>query len=264
MSSNLPIGVFDSGVGGLSVLKFIRQQLPAEDLLYVADTAYAPYGKRPLKEIQDRCITITEFLLAQGAKAIVVACNTATAAAVERLREQFHIPIIGMEPGLKPAIAHTSSKVVAILATDNTLTSQRFESLIGRYNTDTHLIIQPCTEWVELIEKGDFDSPEIEKSLNTIIPPLLEKNVDTIVLGCSHYPLILKQIEQHTQQSARAIDTGEAVAKEVKRRVTEANLCNRQDHTGTEKIWSSSGSKQTAALIHKIWPGVDGIEHLII
>lgn len=263
MSSNLPIGVFDSGVGGLSVLKFIRQQLPNEDLLYVADNAFAPYGKRPLKEIQDRCIAITEFLLEQGAKAIVVACNTATAAAVEKLRDNFDIPIIGMEPGLKPAIAHTTSKVVAILATDNTLTSQRFESLIDRYNNDTTLIIQPCTEWVELIEKGDFDSPEIEKSLSAIIPPLLEKNVDTIVLGCSHYPLIIKQIEKHTHQSARVIDTGEAVAREVKRRISEIGQCN-QNHVGTEKIWSSSTSNQTIALIQKIWTGVENIELLNI
>jgi glutamate racemase len=260
--SDAPIGVFDSGVGGLSVLKCVRALLPQENLIYVADSGFAPYGKRPLHEIQQRCIAISEFLISQGAKAIVVACNTATAAAIELLREQFTVPIIGMEPGLKPALSNTKSKVVAVLATDNTLTSNRFDALIKRYNTDAQVIIQPCTELVELIENGELNSAKMENTLEKIIPRLVAQNTDTIVLGCTHYPLIADQIARLCKGSAIIIDTGAAVAKEVARRIAAADSMNTNQATGTTRFWSSAVSPHALSLFKSLWPEIEGIESL--
>lgn len=217
-----------------------------------------------MESIQERSLCISEFLVEQGAKAIVVACNTATAAAIELLREQFEVPIIGMEPGLKPALSQTQSNVVAVLATDNTLTSDRFHTLNQRFNSNTELVIQPCTDLVELIETGDFDSHEIDAILAKIIPDLLNKNVDTIVLGCSHYPLIRKQIEKHASPAARVIDTGNAVAREVQRRIAELDTLNQQDMAGEERFWTSLSTSGALKQMKKIWPTVRHIEKLNI
>lgn len=256
VANNSPIGVFDSGIGGLSVLHHLREQLPFEDMLYIADSAFAPYGTRPIAEIQKRSEAICEFLIDQRAKAIVVACNTATAAAVHRLRQRYDLPIIGMEPGLKPAIAQTRSGKVAVLGTDNTLTSEKFSQLIDTVATDTEIIIQACTDLVSYIERGELDGIELRQSLEKIILPLVATGVDTLVLGCTHYPLALGQIQQLAGPDVNVIDTGGAVARETRRRLVERQLLAQEERIATEQIWSSSSAKSTHAVIKRLWPSV--------
>jgi glutamate racemase len=223
--SNAPVGVFDSGIGGLSVLKHLREHLPFENFLYLADTAYAPYGERSNEELIDRSIKITEFFLQQGIKALVIACNTATAAAVEVLRARYpSLIIIGIEPGIKPAAARSASKIVGVMATRSTLQSEKFNRLseqLGR-ETQTLFIPQACVGLVNQIEQGDLHSAEIFNLLRVYVPPLLDQGVDTLVLGCTHYPFVEQQIRQvireHQGDQIKAIhiiDTGEAVARRL-------------------------------------------------
>lgn len=223
--SRAPVGVFDSGIGGLSVLKHLRENLPLENFLYVADTAYAPYGERSNEELIDRSIKITEFFLQQGIKALVIACNTATAAAVTTLRERYPaLIIIGMEPGIKPAAARSASKIVGVLATRSTLQSEKFNRLseqLGR-ETQTQFIPQACIGLVNQIEQGDLHSAEILNLLRLYVPPLLDQGVDTLVLGCTHYPFVEQQIRQVIREHQidqikpiHIIDTGEAVARRL-------------------------------------------------
>lgn len=261
MSKTSPIGIFDSGVGGLSVLRHIHQQLPHESLLYIADTAYAPYGQRPVSEIRERCRGIADYFIAHGAKAIVVACNTATAAAIEDLRATVNIPVIGMEPGLKPALQQTRSGKVAVLATDNTLASHRFDALIKRYQTNQHVIIQPFTELVSLIETGLFKSKEIKQALEHVIPPLINDGVDTLVLGCSHYPLIIEQIREVAGPDVLVIDTGEAVARETARQLQGVQ----QEVSGNDmeiSLLTSSSNAQARQTLKEIFPGANRIESI--
>ena len=223
--SNAPVGVFDSGIGGLSVLKHLREQLPFENFLYVADTAYAPYGERSNEELIERSIKITEFFLQQGIKALVIACNTATAAAVAVLRAHYpSLIIIGMEPGIKPAAARSASKIVGVLATRSTLQSEKFKRLSEQLSTETltQFIPQACVGLVNEIEHGDLQSSEIYNLLRRYVPPLLDQGVDTLVLGCTHYPFVEQQIlqvirEHQTEQvkPIHIIDTGEAVARRL-------------------------------------------------
>lgn len=254
MKDKLPIGVFDSGVGGLSVLHHIRDCLPTEDLIYLADTSYAPYGKRPLSEIRDRCMLICQYFVQRKAKAIVVACNTATAAAIELLRSHFDIPIIGMEPGLKPALNSTQSGKVAVLATDNTLSSEKFELLIRRFRTHQEVIIQPFTELVSLIENGDLSSKAITHSLTEVIPPLVTQGIDTLVLGCSHYPLIIDQIRDVAGEKVHVIDTGEAVAKELRRRLVEIDMNEKDTTPGFTELLTSSADPQSRKILASFFP----------
>lgn len=236
--SNAPVGVFDSGIGGLSVLKHLREQLPFENFLYVADTAYAPYGERSNEELIARSVKITEFLLEQGIKALVIACNTATAAAVATLRERYPtLIIIGMEPGIKPAAARSESKVVGILATRSTLQSEKFIRLsqLLSLETQTQFIPQACVGLVNQIERGDLNSPAILDLLHQYVPPLLDQGVDTLVLGCTHYPFVATQIktviDEYFSKKTRAqfrhihiIDTGEAVARRLQSLLQQQNL----------------------------------------
>jgi glutamate racemase len=227
--SNAPVGVFDSGIGGLSVVQHLREHLPNETFLYVADSGYAPYGERSNQELIDRSIKITDFFLNQGIKALVIACNTATAAAVSTLRQRYpDLIIIGMEPGIKPAAARSESKIVGILATRSTLQSEKFIHLSQQLSsaTQTQFIPQPCVGLVNQIEKGDLHSSEILDLLRQYVPPLLDQGVDTLVLGCTHYPFVATQIQtiiqeyfenDHINQARQIhiIDTGEAVARRL-------------------------------------------------
>jgi glutamate racemase len=185
-----PIGVFDSGVGGLTVLREIRRELPQEALLYVADSGHAPYGDKPHQAIIARSLAISEFLIGQGAKAIVVACNTATAAAVSELRARYSLPIVAMEPAVKPAVARTRSGVVGVLATSQTAASHRFVQLLGRFNVGAEVLVQPCPGLVERIEAGDLDGGTTRALVADYLTPLLEQGADTLVLGCTHYPIL--------------------------------------------------------------------------
>ncbi|MFT3931555.1 MAG: glutamate racemase [Spongiibacteraceae bacterium] len=251
--ASAPIGVFDSGVGGLSVLKHMRALLPAENFLYVADSGYAPYGERSPEFICERSLNIANFLLEKNIKALVVACNTATAAAVQMLRERLSIPVIAMEPGIKPAVELTRSKVVGVLATAGTLESARFFSLVNRYAGDVEIVTQPCAGLVERIEANDLSSSETLDLLRGYLDPLLNRGADVIVLGCTHYPFLREQIKNIIGHEIAIIDTGPAVAKELKRRLESTQLLCTDDRLGGEIFWTSGDLSQSQVIHAQLW-----------
>lgn len=214
--SQAPVGLFDSGVGGLSVLREVRARLPDEALLYVADSGHVPYGEKSPEFIRERSQKIAEFLLGQGAKALVLACNTATAAAVADLRERYpELPIVGMEPAVKPAAAATRSGVVGVLATTGTLKSAKFAALLDRFASDVRVITQPCPGLVEQIEAGELDAPLTRELLQGWVEPLLAEGCDTLILGCTHYPFIEPVLRELVPESVSLVDTGAAVARHL-------------------------------------------------
>lgn len=224
-ASDAPVGVFDSGVGGLSVLGEIRSLLPNESLLYVADCGHIPYGEKTPEFIRQRCLIIADFFHQQGAKALVLACNTATAAAAAQLRERYpHWPIVGMEPAVKPAAAATRSGVVGVLATTGTLQSAKFAALLDRFAGDVRVVTQPCPGLVELIETGDLISPTVRELLQSYVDPLLAEGCDTIILGCTHYPFLKPLLKTMLPESISLIDTGAAVARQLQRLLAERDL----------------------------------------
>ncbi|MGJ7914812.1 glutamate racemase [Massilia sp. LXY-6] len=219
-----PVGIFDSGVGGLSVLRHVRAQLPHEHLIYVADTGFAPYGDKPEEVVTERSLAIARFLVAKGAKALVVACNTATVAAVKLLRARFpEMPIVGVEPGLKPAAVASRNGKVGVLATERTLAGAKFLQLRDQVaeTTGAHFLLQPCQGLADQIEFGELDSQQTFTMLRRYIAPLLAQGADTLVLGCTHYPLVQASIERVIADEGfhdvALIDTGEAVARQLGR-----------------------------------------------
>lgn len=220
-----PIAVFDSGVGGLSVLAEIQRLLPHESLLYFADCGHIPYGEKTPEFIRQRCNVMAGFFREQGAKALVIACNTATVAAVADLRRDFpEWPIVGMEPAVKPAAAATRSGVVGVLATTGTLQSAKFAALLDRFAADVRVITQPCPGLVELIESGDLHSVELRNLLQHYVEPLLANGCDTIILGCTHYPFLKPLLKTMIPDSISLIDTGAAVARQLQRLLAERDL----------------------------------------
>jgi glutamate racemase len=223
-SPGSPIGVFDSGVGGLSVLRHIRAQLPNEDLIYFADSGHAPYGEKTEQYVVDRSLAIAAFLLERGAKALVVACNTATVAAIKAVRARYpELPVVGVEPGLKPAAAATRNGKVGVLATARTLKGDKFLQLREHISaaSKAEFLLQPAVGLVDQIELGDLQAPSIAAMLEQYVAPLLEQGADTLVLGCTHYPFVQTGIERvlsdHGRQDVVLIDTGEAVARQLVR-----------------------------------------------
>lgn len=258
---NRPVGVMDSGVGGLSVLHHIRQALPAENLLYVADSAYAPYGVKPPEQIIARTQRISEFLLNQGAKALVVACNTATAAAVAVLRQELDIPILGMEPAVKPAVAATQSGVVGVLATVGTLKSAQFAALLESYGQGVKVVTRAGVGLVERVEQGDLNSDATRGLLASYIQPMLAEGADTLVLGCTHYPFLRPAIESLIEGRMAIIDTGAAVARHLASRMQEFDILANRVGMGTERFWTSLGSSQlpqSQQVIQQLW-GADEV-----
>ena len=251
-----PIGVFDSGVGGLTILRAVREALPCEDLIYVADAAYVPYGEKTPEQIRERALTIAGFLLDQGAKAIVVACNTATAAAVDTVRERWSIPFIGVEPAVKPAVAATRSRVVGVLATPATLASTRYRSLVERFAGDARIVSQPCSGLAEHIERGGVDGKHTERMLRGFVEPLLAAGADAIVLGCTHYPLVAHIVQRIAGPGVLVIENGTAVARELARQLDLRNAA-RSVGEGAESFWATGPQPQIQAVLAQLWsPGV--------
>jgi glutamate racemase len=213
-----PIGVFDSGVGGLSVLKAIRQQLPGESLIYLADQGHVPYGSRSLEEVRAFAGGITRYLLGQGVKLIVVACNTASAAALHPLRQVFpDVPFVGMEPAVKPAAEHTRTGTVGVLATPATFQGALYASVIERFANGVTVLQGTCPGLVMAIEAGQLDTPEVRAILGKALDPMLAGGIDTVVLGCTHFPFVIPAIEAIVGPGVRVIDPAPAVARQVAR-----------------------------------------------
>ena len=249
MPSNAPIGVFDSGVGGLSVLREIRQLLPNESLLYVADSGHVPYGEKSPEYIRERCVRITEHLLAQGAKALVLACNTATAAAAADLRERYpQLPIVGMEPAVKPAAAATRSGVVGVLATTGTLKSARFAALLDRFAGDVRVVTQPCPGLVECIEAGELQAAATRELLQRYVAPLLDEGCDTLILGCTHYPFLRPLLTTLLPPAVTLIDTGAAVARQLQRLLLQHDLAATET-AQPSRYWSSGDTAQLSRVL---------------
>jgi len=238
--SDRPIGIFDSGIGGLSVLRHILQQLPQENLIYFADSGHAPYGDKPLAQVVERSLAVANHLIGSGCKALVVACNTATAAAIVLLREQYpHIPIVGVEPGLKPATVLTKSGTVGVLATERTLASKKFSLLRDQLAADTgvRFAVQACNGLADRIERDELDTPDTQALLQRCVAPLVAQQADTLVLGCTHYPFVQAQIQAAARQAGahavQIVDTGEPVARQLARLLAQRQLENRSDITGS-------------------------------
>lgn len=248
-----PIGVFDSGVGGLSVLRDIRRELPAEDLIYVADSGYAPYGDRPPTYVQERAIAIVEFLLSQGAKAVVVACNTATGTAVAALRERFAVPIVAIEPAVKPAVARTKSGVIGVIATTQTLGGQKFSALVEAHAGGVRVLSQPCPGLVERVEAGELASADTRSLVEQYVRPLVEQGADTIVLGCTHYPFLSDAIQAAAGPGVTVIDSAVPVARELRRRLEVDGLLAPGGQAGSEQFWTTGPSGQVQAVVAQLW-----------
>jgi glutamate racemase len=249
MMHNGPIGIFDSGVGGLSVLRHVQVQLPQEHILYLADQAHVPYGPRTAAEVSAFAHAITRFFLEQGSKLIVVACNTATAAALDDLRAAFpRVAFVGMEPAVKPGAAFTHSGKVGVLATAGTFVSQRYASLMARYARNVRLYENPCTGLVGLIEAGEAASAQAEQLLRECMDPMLAAGVDTIVLGCTHYPFVLPTVRAIAGPGVRIIDPAPAVARQVRRVLWKEQLATRREQAGQVRAFTTGVEDQFAGL----------------
>jgi glutamate racemase len=222
MEENPLIGVFDSGLGGISVLRAIRELIPAQPVTYFGDQAHVPYGQRSIEEVRSLTTEAVRFLLAKGAKLIVVACNTASAAALHSLREEFpNIPFVGMEPAVKPAAEQTHTGVVGVLATYATFQTALYASVVERFAHGVTLMQSPCIGLVPQIEKGDLDGPETRQILTNALDPMIAQNIDTVVLGCTHYPFVIPLIQQIVGPNVRVIDPAPAIARQTKRLLIE-------------------------------------------
>lgn len=255
-----PIGIFDSGVGGLSVLREIRRQLPQENLLYVADQAHVPYGSRPLDEIRQFSEAISRFLLAAGAKLIVVACNTASAAALTYLRQTLpDVPFVGMEPAVKPAAQQTRNGRVGVLATATTFASERYADLMARFAGDVQVWEDPCHGLVDLIEAGQIEDAATEGLLRTIITPMLAGGVDTLVLGCTHYPFVIPLLEQLSGPAVRIIDPAPAIARQTERLLQEYGWLNTAVMPGQIRLLTTGQANRFARQItHLLGEEIEG------
>lgn len=252
-SDTRPIGIFDSGIGGLSIMQCITQQLPNENLVYVADTLNAPYGDKSTTFIQQRVLEIADWFIAKNTKAIVVACNTATVNAIDKLRENITIPVIGVEPAIKPAANISKDKKVAILVTKATAENQRFLSLVKQYSNNNDVYIQPCPGLVELIEQDQKNSMACKSLLASYLAPLLEKGIDTIVLGCTHYPLVKPLINQICGNNITIMETALPVTEQLQRQLQLHQIINHSDTFGTTDFYSSKPGSAQQQLFSHTW-----------
>jgi glutamate racemase len=248
-----PIAVFDSGVGGISVLKHIHRLLPNEHLLYVADSSHAPYGNKTATEIQDRCFAMAEFLIAKDAKALVVACNTATAVAIKKMRAKYRLPIIGMEPAVKPAAAASSTGIIGVLATTGTLQSAQFAALLESYGRNVQVVTQACVGLVECVERGELSHDSTRALVKQYCQPLLDEGADSIVLGCTHYPFLMSLIQEVVGEGVVLIDTGAAVANQLKSRLFIQGLLSASNQIASVNFWSNSTSANPEHVITHLW-----------
>jgi glutamate racemase len=260
MSDPSPIGVFDSGVGGLSVWREIARQLPHEDILYLADQAHVPYGARSLDEVRTFAEGIARFLLGQSARVIVVACNAASAAALHYLRGLFpHVPFVGMEPALKPAVARTHTGVVGVIATQATFQGELFASLMERYAGNVQVLTQACPGLVDAVEAGALDTPETEALLRRYLAPLVEAGADQLVLGCTHYPFLRPLIERIVGERMAVIDPAPAVARQTARVLAQQGLEANPGRARRHVFYTSGDTAPFAASLRRLVPFV-GVE----
>lgn len=253
MTNSRPIGIFDSGIGGLSVANRIREILPNEHLLYIADSAHAPYGEKTEAQIIQRATSIVDFLLEKQAKAIVVACNTATAAAIKSLRAKYNVPIIGVEPGVKPAVFNTSSGVIGVLATTHTLQSTAFNDLTKIFSTHVNIMVQPCPGLMEQVEALCFTGESTQTLIKQYLQPLLDKQADNIVLGCTHYAFLTPMIKKIAGTEVNIINTDSAIAREIARRLQVEGLLSSNTEPAESIFWTSGNRNMATRQLSLLW-----------
>ena len=239
MINENPIGLFDSGIGGTSIWKEVHALMPYENTIYLADSKNAPYGLKSKDEIIALSCKNTEFLLENNCKIIVVACNTATTNAIKELRAKYNVPFIGIEPAIKPAALQSKTQTIGILATKGTLNSELFHKNVANH-PDVKIIEQIGHGLVQLIENGDMDSAEMEDLLKSYLNPMVEKNIDYLVLGCSHYPYLIPQIKKIIPPQIKIIDSGEAVAKQTQKILEQNNLLNLSKRKSSQIFYTNS------------------------
>jgi len=252
MSSSQPIGVFDSGVGGLSVLRAMRALMPGENVIFFGDQRHVPYGPRPLGQVRAFSEGITRFLLDEGSKLIVVACNTASAAALTHLRETFpDVKFVGMEPAVKPAAEATHTGVVGVLATPATFQGALYASVVERFANGVELMQNTCPGLVQQIENGDLDGAETRRILESALGPMLEKNIDTVVLACTHFPFVIPLIQRICGESVRVIDPAPAVARQAQRLLEAEGKVNAGGE-GSVRFYTSGDEAAVESLLLKL------------
>lgn len=249
--SNRAIGIFDSGVGGLSVWKEIRKLLPNENLMYLADSKNCPYGSKPPHEIIELSVANTQFLIEKGCKMVVVACNTATASAIDYLRAHFEIPFVGMEPAIKPAALNTATGKIGVLATKGTFEGRLFKETSKKYTSGLDTFVQVGEGLVELVEENKIQTEEALQLVSEYVKPMIEANVDQIVLGCTHYPFLMPLLEKVVPPEVKIIDPAPAVAQRVKTILYEKNL-NSEPKTGTSDFFTSGNDSTLKTLLFQL------------
>jgi glutamate racemase len=280
------IGVFDSGVGGLSVLRAIRAALPHENLVYVADSGHAPYGDQTEAHITQRTLTVGAWLAEMGVKGITIACNTATVVAARTLREQTHLPVVAIEPAIKPAVALTTSGVVGVLATRQTVQSESVARLCALHGGDKRIILQACPGWVEQVEQADLHSAQTEALVRQHVEPVLAQGADILVLGCTHYPFLRDTIQRIAGAGVTFIDPAEAVARELVRRLSQVHggatannlqpsatmgigelsaqaLQDKPQPLGTVRFFTSGDVPHVQAVVSHLWGEAATVEPLV-
>lgn len=247
---NNPIGIFDSGIGGLSVWKELVAMLPNESVIYYADNANCPYGPRKQDEIIKLASNVVDFLISKNCKLIIVACNTATASAIDFLRSKYKIPFIGMEPAVKPAALNSNTKSIAVLATAGTFNGKLYNDTIRKYAKDVELNIEVGDKLVEIVEKGLINEPETIDHIKFLVKPLIAKEIDHLVLGCTHYPFLIDVLRKILPPQINIIDPAPAVIMQTKR-IIELNNLLRNDNLDAYYSFYSSGSSQVLRLMLK-------------
>ena len=246
---NCPIGVLDSGLGGISVLRELVRLMPEEDYIYFGDSKNAPYGTKSADEVLSLTRNTVSFLLGQGAKAIVVACNTATSVAIQALRQEYpSIPIIGIEPALKPAVEAKAHSTVLVMATPMTLKKEKFSDLMHRYESDARIIKVPCPGLVELIEGGILEGPQMEAYLKKVFAGFGKEHMDAVVLGCTHFPLVKEEIKKALPAEVKIYDGGAGTARETRRRLAAADLRQTRNSRGHVAFYNSSEDEKMLEL----------------
>jgi glutamate racemase len=251
MNSN-SIGIFDSGLGGITIFNEIHAILPSENIIYLADSKNAPYGKKSKEKIIELSIKNTEFLLKKGCKLIVVACNTASTNAVKTLRERYDVPFIRIQPAIKPAALNSKTKTVGILATEGTITSDLFYETSKKFAGGVDVVEQIGEGIVELIESGQMHSPEMDALLRKYLYPMLEKKIDYLVLGCTHYPFLIPQLSEIIGYNVNIIDSGEAVARQTKNILELKNLLNKSNQAGKQYFYINKNPEVFQTILNTI------------
>lgn len=249
MASQRNIGIFDSGMGGLSVLRAVRKLLPREDFVYFGDTAYAPYGTKGKEDIIKRSRIVTTHLIAQGAKAIVIACNTASAVAAQTLREENTLPIIAMEPALKPAAQMRHGGNILVMATPVTLSQPKFGKLMEKYGEG--VIPLPCPGLMDFVERMELDTPDLHVYLQRLLSPYQGKQLDAVVLGCTHYPFLRRAIAAHLPEGTPLIDGNDGTARQLKKLLADNGLESTQGE-GRVRLESSCGDVRIIERMHEL------------